>query len=228
MENLTLQDVLKNQKLKPPKKVKPVTQEHIHAVLPHLLPEVAAMVQLQLVCPLRPDEITIMRPMDIDTSQVVWKYTIGSRYYGGLGHKTDWIDGEDKVIYLGPNAQAILTPLLAACPAKDAFLFSPKRAVMAQHDRRRKRPAKQVEWERVLNDRYNDASYRKAVTRACKVVGIPQWTPNRLRHTGATLIRQELGVQAAQVALGHKNLSTTQIYAEQSERLQREVASKMG
>ena len=32
VENLTLQDVLKNQKLKPPK-VKPVTHEHIHEVL---------------------------------------------------------------------------------------------------------------------------------------------------------------------------------------------------
>lgn len=228
VENLTLKDVLKNQKLKSPKKVKPVSPEYIQAVLPHLLPEVAAMVQLQLVCPLRPDELTIMRPMDIDTSQVVWKYTIGSRYHGGLGHKTDWIDGEDKVVYLGPHAQAILTPLLATCPDRGAFLFSPKRAVIALYDRRCKRPENKVEWKRNLRDRYNHQTYWKAVTRACELAGVPKWTPNQLRHTGATLIREELGLQAAQVALGHRNISTTQIYAEKSEQLQREVASKMG
>jgi site-specific recombinase XerC len=40
------------------------------------------------------------------------------------------------------------------------------------------------------------------------------WAPNQLRHTFATLIRKNHGLEAAQVLLGHSEADTTQIYAE--------------
>ncbi len=41
-----------------------------------------------------------------------------------------------------------------------------------------------------------------------------RWHPHQLRHTAATAIRSRFGSEAAQGILGHKNLSTTEIYAE--------------
>lgn len=37
---------------------------------------------------------------------------------------------------------------------------------------------------------------------------------NQLRRTCATLVRAELGLEAAQSVLGHSEINTTQIYAE--------------
>ena len=41
-----------------------------------------------------------------------------------------------------------------------------------------------------------------------------QWSPNRLRHTAATEIRRQFGLEAAQVTLGHATADVTQVYAE--------------
>lgn len=41
-----------------------------------------------------------------------------------------------------------------------------------------------------------------------------RWSPNQLRHTAATEIRRQFGLEAAQVTLGHSNANVTQIYAE--------------
>ena len=41
-----------------------------------------------------------------------------------------------------------------------------------------------------------------------------RWSPNRLRHAAATEIRQQFGLEAAQVVLGHSKADVTQVYAE--------------
>ena len=41
-----------------------------------------------------------------------------------------------------------------------------------------------------------------------------RWSPNRLRHSAATAIRQRFGLEAAQVTLGHASADVTQVYAE--------------
>lgn len=40
------------------------------------------------------------------------------------------------------------------------------------------------------------------------------WSPNQLRHTRGTLIRERFGLEAAQVVLGHSDANVTQVYAE--------------
>ncbi|MCX7424739.1 MAG: tyrosine-type recombinase/integrase [Planctomycetia bacterium] len=57
---------------------------------------------------------------------------------------------------------------------------------------------------------------------------LPRWSPNRLRHTAATEIRQRFGLEAAQVTLGHSQADVTQIYAEKDLTLAAEVARKIG
>lgn len=43
---------------------------------------------------------------------------------------------------------------------------------------------------------------------------VPHWHPNQLRHSFATRIRREYGLEKAQVLLGHKRCDITQTYAE--------------
>lgn len=40
------------------------------------------------------------------------------------------------------------------------------------------------------------------------------WSPNQLRHTRATELREQFGIEAAQVVLGHSDPKTTLVYAE--------------
>jgi integrase len=58
--------------------------------------------------------------------------------------------------------------------------------------------------------------------------GEHRWHPNRLRHTAATLIRREHGIEAARVILGHSKLTTTEIYAEADQIKAAEVMARIG
>ena len=40
------------------------------------------------------------------------------------------------------------------------------------------------------------------------------WSPNQLRHSRATVIRERFGLEAARTVLGHSSVSTTEVYAE--------------
>lgn len=54
------------------------------------------------------------------------------------------------------------------------------------------------------------------------------WHPHQLRHTAATYLRKVHGVEAAQVMLGHSQLSATEIYAERNTDKAIEIARKWG
>jgi integrase len=63
---------------------------------------------------------------------------------------------------------------------------------------------------------------------ACKKAGVPQWTPNQLRHTAGTEIRNKYGIEYAQAALGHTDAKTTEIYAKASYEKAEKVAREIG
>ncbi|MCH7988934.1 MAG: hypothetical protein IID46_07255 [Planctomycetes bacterium] len=52
--------------------VQPVPDEHVDAVLPHVLPPVAAMIRLQRLTGMRPGEVVLMRIGDIDRTKNVF------------------------------------------------------------------------------------------------------------------------------------------------------------
>jgi integrase len=182
----------------------------------------------QLLTGCRAGEAMVMRAMDLTTSGEVWAYRPGS-------HKNQH-RGLERVIYLGPQAQAVVRPFLTT--DLQAFLFSPRRYVEAMHARRsarrrtrrtpselrRKRKEKPL---RKPAERYDRRSYRQAIVRACHRAGVPPWSPLQLRHTAATLIRARFGVEAARVILGHTRVETAQIYAERdlsrAERIMAEI-----
>jgi len=55
-----------------------------------------------------------------------------------------------------------------------------------------------------------------------------RWHPHQLRHTAATAIRRQFGLEAAQTILGHASLSMTELYAEQNSDAARKIAAKIG
>ena len=65
-------------------------------------------------------------------------------------------------------------------------------------------------------------------TRGDKPVLLSYWKPNQLPHTAATAIRKGLGLEAAQVSLGHAMAYVSEIYAERDLTLAVEVARKIG
>jgi integrase len=99
--------------------VKPVADAHVQAVLPFVPPMIRTMILVQQLCGGRPQDLVEMKPRDIDRSGKVWMYRPGR-------HKSEHHERE-RVVFLGPRAQALLMPYLDAIRS-DEYVFSPIRA----------------------------------------------------------------------------------------------------
>jgi integrase len=186
-----------------------------------------------------------MRGCDMDTTGPVWSYRPAR-------HKNR-NRGLDRVIFLGPKAQAVVRPFLKA--DAQAYLFAPADAVAARDTRRaaarktRKTPselrraaARKARPRLRARPRYDRNSYRQAVHRGCDRATrarlglgpcrpcdlVPRWSPLQLRHTAATALRARYGVEAARVVLGHSRVETSQIYAERNLGKAEEVMREVG
>jgi integrase len=53
-------------------------------------------------------------------------------------------------------------------------------------------------------------------------------SPNRLRHTAATEVRKEFGLEGAQIILGHASADVSQVYAERDIAKGLEIARRIG
>lgn len=96
------------------KPVLPVGDDRIQATLPHLPEIIADMVRLQRLTGMRPAEVCITRPCDIDRGIDVWSYRPAH-------HKTEH-HGRERVVILGPQAQALLRPYLLRDEATYCFV----------------------------------------------------------------------------------------------------------
>lgn len=143
---------------------------------------------------MRPGEVYIIRPHDIEAGGNVWRY-YPSRHK--LEHKEI-----DRVIPLGPQAQEIIKPFLMRDTL--AYPFSPadaQRQRLETRHRARKTPEgygnragtnrKEIA-ERKPGERYTGESYRKAIHHACgaaeralretaSMATFARWNPNQLR-----------------------------------------------
>ncbi|MFN7490904.1 MAG: tyrosine-type recombinase/integrase, partial [Chryseotalea sp.] len=66
-----------------------------------------------------------------------------------------------------------------------------------------------------------------AIDRAAKRAGVPTFNPNPIRHTSAQRIRKACGLDAAAALLGHKHVSTTEIYAPTTNNDQARLAAEV-
>ena len=215
----------RNRRVREPEPIKPVPEEDFQPVVGVSSPQIATMLQVQRLAGMRPDEVTIIRPCDLDRSGTVWVYRPDS-------HKLEWLD-QDKEILLGPQAQELLTPWLDGREPTE-YLFSPREVAEAnarELEKRRKRPSSKkvrTSTARPPRDHYDDRGYRQAVIRACRRAGVPRWSPGQLRHNAGTDIRRKYGAESAQLVLGHRNLSTTEIYAEKNHEKYEQIMKEIG
>ncbi|MCD6395381.1 MAG: hypothetical protein J7M40_18010 [Planctomycetes bacterium] len=72
--------------------IMPVDEKYVYAILPYTTPVIASMLELLLFTGMRPGELVIMRPCDIDRSSEIWHYKPAS-------HKTQY-KGKDVVLQL--------------------------------------------------------------------------------------------------------------------------------
>jgi integrase len=220
------------------KRVGPVPPAHVEAVLLLVPPTVRTMIEVQRLCGCRPQDVVAVRAIDIDMTGPVWEYR--PPQYKTEHHNEDDSPDRERVVFLGPKAQALLRPYLTLSVTD--YLFSPRRAEAQRREgqrRDRKTPlwpshVRHQERRRArrkrapLRDRYDVASYRRAVRRACLKAGVPIWFPLQLRHAAGTEIRKRYGLEASQAVLGHAELGVTQVYAEVDRETARRVMAEVG
>ena len=228
------------------KRVKPVDDRVVELTLPHMPVVVADMVRLQRLTGMRPAEVCLIRPNDVTMDGDVWTYR-------PTYHKTEHHDC-DRVVAIGPQAQAILRPYLLR--DKESFCFTPIESEQkrrgSQHEARVTPPGqgnapgtnRKRKPKRSPGVKYSTDSYRRSIQRACeKAFGMPDglnaesleawrkenlWAPNRLRHTAATAIRRKFGLEAAKVTVGHNDASTTLVYAERDLQIAADIMRQVG
>lgn len=212
-----------------PGKIKPVPNADVEAIRPHVSPVVMAMIDLQKLTGMRPSEVVGLRTSDIDVTGSIWEYRPPH-------HKTEH-HGKERLVYLGPLAQAALTPWLRH-GNPDLPVFSPADSERTRHAELRAARKTKVQPSQ-LNRRnsaprrkagqaYDVCSYRRAITRACQQAGISPWHPNQLRHLAATNLRREFGIEIARAVLGHSTVDMTEVYAEMDAAKARDAMAKLG
>jgi integrase len=218
--------------------IRPVPDKVVDATLPYLPPQVRAMVEVQRLTAMRPQEICQLRTIDIDRSGGIWTYFPHR-------HKTEHHD-KVRAVIIGPRAQALLEPFfrtdLTAC------LFSPREAMEYRHAERRKNRKTKVppsqrcrrkdRPERAPGERYDTRSYYHAIlyairraNREAKQSGrpaIPHWHPNQLRHSTASKIRRLFGIDPARAILGQNSVVVAEVYAELDRESAIEVMKRIG
>ena len=156
--------------------VRPVPDALVDAVLPHVSPQVRAMIELQRVTGMRSGEVCRMRGCDLNMTDKVWTYTPAR-------HKNLY-RGHARVVYLGPRAQELLRPWLRT--NLQEHLFQPREAdAWRRHQRHaaRKTPRSYGNWpgsnikrnpNKQPTDHYTSDTYLRAVTYGCELAfGMP-------------------------------------------------------
>lgn len=235
--------------------VLPVDDNVVQSTLEHLPQTVADMVQLQRHTGMRPGEVCSIRPCEVDRSDDVWLYRPAS--HKTEHHERDRIilvGPKGQQVLLRYLARDPKMECFRPCDSEEKRRAEAHANRKTPHNQGncpgpRKRKAK-----RPPGDCYCVDSYRRAIHRACdKAFPHPKlgykmrssftdaekqelrewqkkhhWSPNQLRHTAASQIRSEYGLEEAQVILGHSNANVTQVYAERDLAKGIEVAKKIG
>jgi len=154
--------------------VAPVADSVLEAIRPHVGRIVWSMIELQRLTGMRPGEVVILRPADLELR------TTGPWLYRPATHKTAH-RGHDRIVRIGPAAQEVLAPFLARPPMM--YCFSPREAA-AEHNAEVRARRKTKLWPShtgqarrlragrraavcLYGDRYAEASYRQAIRRGC-------------------------------------------------------------
>jgi len=182
-----------------------VPWEHVAAALGFMPKAVAAMVQLQWLTGMRPEEVRIMRTGDVDTAPDLAGAGGDVWLYAPARAKTDHLASADeapRIVALGPQAVEILRPWLRA--ELGEYLFQPRESEQLRNvgrradrtlkpwpshdpDRRSARRRGRGGKSRRPGVRYTKDSYGRAVARAVGAAAIADW--ERTRRPGSHLTK---------------------------------------
>lgn len=226
--------------------VGPVADHVVEATLPKLPRIIADMVRIQRYCGCRPGEICQLRPGDLDRAGAVWCFMPASHKTEHHGRERRIYIGPQAQAILCPYLLRGETyNCFQPCESeseRNKLRREQRQSPLTPSQKRRKAKRKP---ERTAGDCYTADSYRRAITRACdlldraakqaandqaEAVGesppysmvkgekrlFPEWSPNQLRHSAATLLRDKFGIEAAQLVLGHSDPRITLVYAERN------------
>lgn len=235
--------------------VKPVADCLVDAVVPHLPPPVRAMVQLQRLTGMRPGEVTIMRTSDLDMTGAVWEYVPGRHKTEHHDRERKIMVGpraqEVLRAWLRDDPDAYLFSPAKAMEELSVERRKVRKTPLTPSQRARKRKARP---KRAPGDHYTPRSYARAISRGCDLAfphptlaGIGRrnltveqraelkcwrkahhWHPNQLRHSAATMLRKEFGLDVARVILGHSSPVVTEVYAEVDREKARAIMGRVG
>jgi integrase len=218
--------------------VRPVPAAVVEETLPFLNRHVRALVEVQLLTGARPGEVVLLRACDIDTAGKVWLYRPGRHKTEHHGHGRVIAIGPraQEVIrpFLKLDVQAYLfAPRDALAERRAELRRNRKTRVQPSQQYRRKRSPKRAPGEHYTTTSYAhairagiEAANRARACDACKplrpedrcekcrAAALPHWHPHQLRHTAATLLRREYGLDVARAVLGHRTPAITDLYAE--------------
>jgi integrase len=223
------------------KAIGPVPPDRVDATLPFLSRQLGAVVSLQRLTGMRSGEVLGMRTGDIDTSGEVWEYVPErhkTEHHGKL--RRIFLGPRAREIvraWLRPEPMAYLFQPVEAEDERLDGRRARRMTPLTPSQRGRTRKAKP---RRSPGDRYDSRSYAHAVSRACdrafphpRLAGrrskelteeekaelkvwqkAHRWHPHQLRHSAATRLRKEFGLEVARVILGHSSSTVTEVYAE--------------
>ncbi len=197
--------------------IRPVDIEVVRKTAVELSPVLKAMLRVQVATGMRPSEVCKMRPIDIDRSGSVWMFRPAKHKTAGRG--------KVKAVPIVGDAREAITDYLQRDP--QAYCFSPAESVawwqaQKRADRKSKVQPSQVSRakeapRKAPGVQFDSHAYRQSIQRAASRAGVPSWHPYQLRHLAGTVVRDALGIEAAQALLGHSHAAMTEHYAKQSE-----------
>jgi len=193
--------------------------------LPYCTPTESAMIQVERLTGMRPEELCLMTVGNFDrpAGSDLWYYRLDK-------HKTVKKTGK-RIIVLGKPEQELIAPYLVGKKPENA-IFSPRtsdreRKMENRANRKTKVPPSQKERDKRnakkpsnVGEFYCPDSYRRAITYAIKRANrdlpadakLPSWTPYQLRHGAATAARKKYGRDGAKALLGHVSGDVTDRY----------------
>lgn len=204
-------------------RVPPVPISVVAETIPHLSPTVAAMVQVQLLCGMRPQDVCQMTTGNLKMSGDIWMYR-PSRHKNS--HR-----GQQLTKAVPVAAQKVIQPFLR--PDADEPIFAASDSSAYWRTTFTSKPPKQNSTPR--RKAYSTSSYGRAIDYAVARANknrpegskLPKWNPNQLRHLAASEIRSAHNLESAQLFLGHAKPDATLIYAEASESRLAEIARSL-
>lgn len=205
-----------------PESVKPVDLELVEATLAHVSKSARTLIRLMMYTGMRPGEACAIRADEIDTTVSPWVYR-------PKHHKQSW-RGVKREIYLGPRAQMLLQATLASAVGKTPSIADASRngATTVPFAPPVASAPTGLLFLTARGQPWKPTSLYMAVFNACRKHDLPAWHPNQIRHSVATLLRKEIGLDAAQAVLGHARVETTQVYSERMNHLASDAALKFG